>query len=194
MDAERRAYIDEQIRLFYTKESNKILAERLGLSEVNLRKRASRLGIRKGTIANKIINGWKLCCICGKFKPVKAFRKDRCQPNHIDYRCKRCRKLKALGLIPDEPVIVQKRSGKWGFNHARTKNPVVNGKIKCRGFCKKWKWLDTDFSIDRKMSHGHVNYCKECQRKLRLLNKYFGVYWTGPEDLDQIPKELLEED
>ena len=190
MDKYDNKYINEEIRKHYHDEDLEILAKRLGISYNALRKRASRMGVKKGTISNEItVDGLKLCCICNKMKPISSFRKDRCQPNNIDYRCKQCRKEerkkedKRNVMLPDGftvPYCVHlSKKGTLAFHHNRTINPVVYKDgipyIRCRGFCKKLKTFDA-FSIDRKMTHGHVNYCKKCMCKMRELNTAYTIY------------------
>ena len=172
MDAKQSKYINEQIKLRYQTEDTESLAKSLEISVYNLQKRASRMQIKKGTKANKIIDGKKLCCVCGQFKDAYTeYRIDRYQPNNLDYRCKECRKKIDKKEIDKEPVIVL-RNGRWAFHRKRTVNPMISGMIKCRGFCRKWKYAD-EFAIDRKMSHGHVNYCRECHHKLYEINKEY---------------------
>lgn len=173
MDRKRSKEINEYIKIHYKSKSAEVLAKELDISVCNVQKRASRMKIRKGTVANAIIDGKKLCCICGKFKDAQTeFRKDRnWQPNGVDYRCKDCRRKMERGEIEKESTIVLK-NGRWAFHRKRTVNPMISGMIKCRGFCRKWKYAD-EFAIDRKMSHGHVNYCRECHHKLYEINKEY---------------------
>ncbi|WP_415277101.1 hypothetical protein, partial [Clostridium perfringens] len=59
-------YIKEQIREYYEGEDNTKLAKRLGLTVSNLRKKASRLGLKKQLKTNRVVIGeGKLCSKCG---------------------------------------------------------------------------------------------------------------------------------
>ena len=67
-------YIKEQIREYYKREDTVRLAKRLGLTVQNLRKKASRLGIKKEPKTNRVVAGeCKLCSKCGEILPLIEF-------------------------------------------------------------------------------------------------------------------------
>ncbi len=163
-------YINQQIREYYKGEDTVRLAKRLGLSVTNLRKKASRLGLKKEPKSNRVVAGeGKLCSKCGKMLPLEEFRKDKYQPNGLDYNCKTCRKKAALDTIPPKTISNQKNCHKDSFysvkfNKDKRRNPVIfiDGVecLRCKS-CEKIKPLN-EFHKDKNNSHGHKNFCKEC--------------------------------
>lgn len=83
----KKSDLNNEIRRCYPSEDSEILAERLGLTVNNLRRKAARMGIKKtrATITNEIVNNKKLCPKCCKTKDVSQFNKDKYQPNDLDY-------------------------------------------------------------------------------------------------------------
>ena len=134
-----REYINQQIIENSLTEDPTKLAKRLGLTVVNLRKKASRLGIKKSTVTNAVIDGKKLCPCCGKMLEISQFNKDKYQPNGLDYHCKKCRKIKPkkVELKPVTKTVSPRssKSVKLGVNHNRLQTIIVNG-IESRE-CKK---------------------------------------------------------
>lgn len=159
----KKEYINNEIMKNYLTEDTKKLAKRLGLTEVNLRKKASRLGLKKGTVTNAVIDGKKLCSCCGKMLDISHFNKDKYQPNGLDYRCRNCR-FKATQK-PVAKTVSKKNS--MAFNKRKTTNPVVlvNGieSLKCKS-CNKVKALG-EFHKDKNNISGHKNFCKVCVSK-----------------------------
>lgn len=158
-----KEYINNEIMKNYLTEDTKKLAKRLGLTEVNLRKKASRLGLKKGTVTNSVINGKKLCSCCGKMLDISNFNKDKYQPNGLDYNCKKCR-LKGNKKTVTKSVL---KNNSMAFNKRKTTNPVVlvNGiqSLKCKS-CNEVKAL-TEFHKDKNNVSGHKNFCKICVSK-----------------------------
>lgn len=134
-----REYINSQIIEYYLTEDPTKLAKRLGLTVVNLRKKASRLGVKKSTVTNAVVKGKKLCSCCGKMLDISEFNHDKYQPNGLDYRCKKCRKLKPQkAQVKPVTKTVSPRSSKsvkLGVNHNRLQTLIVNG-VESRE-CKK---------------------------------------------------------
>ena len=83
----KKSQINDEIRRCYPTEDSIVLANRLGLTPNNLRRKAARMQIKKirPTITNEIIGGMKLCPNCSKMKPLDKFNKDKYQPNNLDY-------------------------------------------------------------------------------------------------------------
>lgn len=164
------AYIKEQIRQYYKWEDTAKLAKRLGLTVTNLRKKASRLGLKKEPKTNRVVAGeGKLCSKCGKMLPLEEFRKDKYQVNGLDYNCKTCRKKAAINTIAPKTILNSKNCHKDSFcstkfNKSKKHNPVilVDGVeyLKCKA-CEKVKPLNA-FHNDKNNHHGHKNFCKEC--------------------------------
>lgn len=164
-----KEYVNNKIIECYTSEEHSVLANKLGITLTNLRKKASRLGIKKGTVSNNIVNGKKLCSKCKQLLKVDKFNKDKYQPNGLDYQCRRCRKTK------EEPVIktVQKNRNKnndMAFNKRKTLNPVIVVRgvesLRCKA-CNEVKPL-TEYHKDKNNKSGHKNFCKACvSRKKR---------------------------
>lgn len=180
-----KEYINEQIVLYYREEDSKSLANRLGITLSLLRVRAKRLGIKKGTTTNRIINGKKLCPYCKRMLSVEEFYKDKYQPNNLDYYCKGCRKIYEINkktakqLAADKIAGIHRKPGSLAFNLGKKRNnPIlINGQkyLRCKN-CLMYKPLTTDyFNIDSKMSHGHKNYCKDvCEKENRKQAKERG--------------------
>lgn len=164
------AYIKEQIRQYYKGEDTAKLAKRLGLTVTNLRKKASRLGLKKELKTNRVVEGeCKLCSKCGEILPVTEFRRDKYQPNGLDYNCKSCRKSAAINTIAPKTIVNSKNChkdsfGSVKFNKDKRRNPVIfiDGVecLRCKS-CKNVKPLSA-FHKDKNNSHGHKNFCKEC--------------------------------
>ena len=176
MNKERREYINNEIKEHYKTESIKNLALRLGISENNVRKRASRLHIVKGTVANKIIDGeYKVCNRCHKTKHVSKYYRDCYQPNNISYMCIQC-KLEAEA----EREEAKKRQEQvqnncqnasideiFPLKHKNTKEsqaPHINSRgewcLWCKE-CEKEKTLD-NFQEVPNYKYGYRNICRVC--------------------------------
>ena len=163
-------YINQQIREYYEGEDNTKLAKRLGLTVSNLRKKASRLGLKKQLKTNRVVIGeGKLCSKCGKMLPLEEFRKDKYQPNGLDYNCKTCRKSAAITNIAPKTILNSKNCHKDSFhsvkfNKDKRRNPIIRvgdtDCLRCKS-CEKIKPLSA-FHKDKNNSHGHKNFCKEC--------------------------------
>lgn len=163
-------YIKEQIREYYQREDTAKLAKRLGLTVTNLRKKASRLGLKKEPKTNRVVAGeGKLCSKCGKMLPLEEFRKDKYQPNGLDYNCKTCRKSAAITNIAPKTILNSKNCHKDSFhsvkfNKDKRRNPIIRvgdtDCLRCKS-CEKIKPLSA-FHKDKNNSHGHKNFCKEC--------------------------------
>ena len=163
-------YIKEQIREYYKRKDTVRLAKRLGLTVQNLRKKASRLGIKKEPKTNRVVAGeGKLCSKCGKMLPLEEFRKDKYQPNGLDYNCKTCRKSAEIikpvtKTVPNSKNCLYDSFYSTKFNKSKKHNPVVlvDGveSLKCKN-CEKIKPLN-EFHKDKNNSHGHKNFCKQC--------------------------------
>lgn len=167
-----KEYIISQICKYYKIEESNLLAKRLGITDGNLRKIASRLKIKK-PLKVLISDGFKECTRCKKKLPINNFRRDRSQPTGFDYNCKTCRKLKVntndfvsiydrvgggVGVKPKN--IVQA----GGFGKKKTRNPItyINGQpyLKCKA-CEEVLTLDS-FHKDKNNISGHKNFCKSC--------------------------------
>ena len=83
----KKSQINDEIRRCYPTEDSVVLANRLGLTPNNLRRKAARMQVKKirPTITNEIVDGKKLCPKCCKIKDVSQFNKDKYQPNDLDY-------------------------------------------------------------------------------------------------------------
>lgn len=164
-------YINEQIKQYYKDEDTVKLALRLDLTVTNLRKKASRLGIKKGPKTNRVVEGEsKLCSKCGRVLPLTEFRKDKYQTNGLDYNCKQCRADSKLNRTVTKTVSLSVNSlcdnsdNDTKFNQSKKRNPVVKmgdtEYLKCKS-CKKLKPLN-EFHKDKNNLHGHKNFCKQC--------------------------------
>lgn len=159
-----REYINSEIWKYYRVENTSELAKRLGLTVTNLRKKASRLGIKKDLKTNKIVVGeYKLCSRCKKILPISSFRKDKYQPNNLDYNCKECRK-KFLRIIQKSTKEKNLCTKSMAFGKKKTRNPVllVEGEqcLRCKS-CEKILPIE-NFHRDKNNHHGHKNFCKSC--------------------------------
>ena len=158
--------INKEILKSYDKMDSVKLAKKLGISVEYLRVRASRLHKRRGDKANAIINGKKLCALCGRTLPVSEFYKDRYQPNNLDYYCKKCRRKK-LEDKEEKTVSNTTSNGKrkWGFGLPRSHNPVIYVKgvasLRCKN-CGIIKPLD-EFHRASSNKSGRMNFCKKCR-------------------------------
>ena len=163
-------YINQQIREYYKGEDTVKLAKRLGLTVQNLRKKASRLGIKKEPKTNRVVAGeGKLCSKCKRVLPLTEFRKDKYQVNGFDYNCKTCRKSAAITNIAPKTILNSKNCHKDSFhsvkfNKDKRRNPIIRvgntDCLRCKS-CEKIKPLSA-FHKDKNNSHGHKNFCKEC--------------------------------
>lgn len=162
-------YIKNEIKRCYVNEDSRKLASRLSISEVNLRQIARRLGIKKGTKANKIIDGRKKCSRCNRWLPVSDFWRDRYQAMNISYICIACYSKRRAKPKESPTKHYNHDRGSVGFGKGNKRNkPFVgaDGKLylKCKG-CGEIKLLEEAFSISSNVSHGHKNYCKVCVNK-----------------------------
>lgn len=156
---------DEIIKCYETEDIT-ALAKRLGITVVNLRKKASRLGVKKSTISNKIIDNKKRCACCGQWLEIDKFNKDKYQPNGLDYYCKKCRTTKPKKSVT-KTVSKNKNShndSNMSFHKKKTHNPIVivDGIecLRCKS-CEQIKPLD-QFHKDKNNKSGHKNFCKSC--------------------------------
>ena len=164
-------FVKNEIKRCYANENSRKLASRLSISEVNLRQIARRLGIKKGTKANRIVEGRKKCSRCSRWLPVSKFWKDKYQAMTISYVCIECYKKSRNKEEPKEKktksCICDRVSVGFGKGNKRNKPFIgVDGKLylKCKG-CGEIKLLEVAFSISSNISHGHKNYCKVCVNK-----------------------------
>lgn len=137
-----RKTMNEEIIKCYTTEDITALAKRLGITVVNLRKKASRLGVKKSTISNQIIDNKKRCACCGQWLDISNFNRDKYQPNGVDYYCKSCRKTKPQPVKKTVDKSVTKTVNKnkstsvrLNVNHKRLQTIIVDG-VESR-ICKK---------------------------------------------------------
>lgn len=155
---ERKAYVNAQIIEHYPDEPTKLLADRLGITVSHLRTKAKRLGVRKKRV-NDVIDGKKKCPHCGLMRDIECFNSDKYQANSIDYYCRTCRTIRKK--IED----INSGNGSLAFNKGKYQNGII--KIDGRDYlcCKSCERIQpiNEFSIDRKMSHGHRNTCKACE-------------------------------
>lgn len=158
-----REYINREIWKYYKVEDNSKLAKRLGLTVTNLRKKASRMNIKKGTKSNKIVGECKLCSRCKKILPIENFRKDKYQPEGLDYNCKLCRN-KNNKIIKESNSKKNHTNKSMAFGKKKTRNPVllVEGEkcLRCKS-CEKILPIE-NFHRDKNNHHGHKNFCKSC--------------------------------
>lgn len=178
-----KEYINSQIVACYREENSKQLAQRLGISLNLLRVRAKRLGVSKGTVTNRIVNGMKLCPCCKRTLPISSFYKDKYQPSSLDYYCKACRKVSDLNKETERQIAldriagIHRELGSLAYNLGKKRNdPIsIDGQLylRCKS-CLMYKPLTYDyFYKDSKMSHGHRNYCrgvcdKENRKRARM--------------------------
>ena len=187
MDKEKREYIKNEIIKNYGYGNDAELCARLGISLNSLRNRASRLGLKKLTVSNRIIGHEKKCSRCGEVKPLSQFRRDKNQPNGYDYNCKSCRMNPPKVIAKTDKISVftatnEKHEARFGFR--RNYNPIIeitlNGKkvnaLKCKS-CEEVKPLAC-FPRDKANVNGYKNICKACvkaQREARKLEKMQGI-------------------
>ena len=184
----KKNQINDEIRRCYPTEDSIVLAQRLGLTPNNLRRKASRLGIKKNkvTITNEIINGKKLCPKCCKIKEVSQFNKDKYQPNNYDYWCRECRekaRKKAIETVHKDSLLKDKvsQNGSMKFGIQKTRNPIIKvinehgnlvDGLRCKGdFCNHSKKPLNEYYPDSNNINGVKNICKYCMKKRRELNK-----------------------
>lgn len=174
-------FIKEEIRRCYTEEDSDSLSFRLGISKGNLRQIARRLGLKKGTKANKIIEGKKKCSECGEWLPISRFWKDKYQPNNYDYLCIECRNKRNdifKNSKSNPPLPCNNDRGSMAFGVKKTHNPIImiNGieHLKCKGDCDEIKPL-SEFNKDSRNSNKVKNFCKECLKNKRKGNNKNGV-------------------
>lgn len=171
-----KEFINTQILKHYQTENLNTLASRLGISVHYLTVKANRLGLKR-KIVNEIVNGKKLCPHCKRTMSIEFFNRDKYQPNGYDYYCRSCRHIKNLIKNKIKPKRkINRFIGSLAFNLNRYQNPSYLDlsdnriKIKCK-YCGLGKPIE-EFSIDKKMSHGRMNFCKTCQKLKRdgLIN------------------------
>lgn len=184
----KRSQLNDEIRRCYPRENSEILAQRLGLTVNNLRRKAARLGVKKirEVITNHITNGRKLCPNCSKIKPIEEFNADKYQPNNLDYWCRECRnnaRLKASETVQKDSFNKDKvsRNGSMGFGVKKTRNPIIKvidehgnlvDGLKCKGdFCNHSEKPLSEYYPDSSNSNGYKNICKYCLKKKREQNK-----------------------
>lgn len=156
--AKSKDFINSQIIKYYATEDSELLAQKLGITLSHLRVKARRLGVKKIKV-NDIIDGKKRCPHCGLMRDLECFNKDKYQANSYDYYCKTCRSiLRRLDKIEKDPDSLAFKKGKY-VNEVI----LIDGKeyIKCKN-CNKVQPI-AEYSLDRKMSHGHRNTCKSCE-------------------------------
>lgn len=167
-----KVYIDSEIRQYYKIEKCSILAKRLGLSEVNLRVRASRLKIQRDPKV-QIIDGYKLCSCCGKNKSITEFRKDRYQQTRLDYYCKSCRKqpLPQAKKIKNNGRGEQKKSCAFGVTKKRNPLIIIDSieHLKCK-VCNKILQTNNFYRASGNLS-GYKNICKTCIKSKNTTQK-----------------------
>lgn len=155
--------INQEIIMNYANEEPTVLARKLGITVTNLRKKASRLGLKKTTVSNKIVDAKKLCSCCNRWLEVGKFNKDKYQPNNLDYRCRSCRKLPPK-TVTKTVLTHDKCNGSMAFNKPKTANPIIirsGGEyLKCKS-CLEVKAL-SNFHRDKGNLSGHKNFCKKC--------------------------------
>ena len=184
----KKSDLNNEIRRCYPRENSEILAQRLGLTVNNLRRRAARLGIKKirETITNHITNGRKLCPNCSKMKSLDEFNKDKYQPNDLDYWCRECREKarnKPTKTVQKDSFNKDKalNKGSMAFGVKKTRNPIiwitVNGisvkGLKCKA-CGIKKPLQAFYKLhknDPDDTEQRKNVCIRCMQERRKLNK-----------------------
>ena len=170
----KNTILDELILERYIEEDVLTLSIELGISETNLRVRASRLGIKKGSISNRIVDGnYKKCSRCKCVKALECFRRDKYQPSGYDYNCIECReeskKIKEMDIEERRALYNDYDPARvdMSFNKGNKQNKIIerNGVqyLKCKS-CNQYLTLDY-FHKDKKASHGHKNYCKHCIKR-----------------------------
>lgn len=182
-------FIKEEIRRCYTEEDSDSLSFRLGISKGNLRQIARRLGLKKGTKANKIIEGKKKCSECGEWLPISRFWKDKYQPNNYDYLCIECRNKRNdifKNSKSNPPLPCNNDRGSMAFGVNKKHNPIImiedeHGNIikgkRCKG-CKINKPLTAFNKLHKEDSddtENRKNICKECLKNKRKGNNKNGV-------------------
>lgn len=182
MDKEGREKIKNIIIDCYPTSTDDVaLAASLNISLNSLRLRASRLGIKKATVSNRIEKHEKKCSMCKEIKPIWAFRRDKNQPNGYDYNCKECRANPRKAALKTEIISVfepqQQADDSMAFHIKKTHNPIIkvlNSKgelvdgLKCKGtYCNHSEKPLEEFHKDKNNPSGHKNICKYCisQRK-----------------------------
>lgn len=183
MDKEKREFIKNEIIKNYGYGDDQELCARLGISLNSLRNRASRLGLKKLTVSNKINNGMKKCSRCGEVKPLSQFRHDKNQPNGYDYNCKSCRTNPPKRVTKTDIISVFEAANKTAearFGFKKNYNPIIeimlNDKkvnaLRCKS-CEEVKPLAC-FPKDKANINGYKNICKACtkaQKQARKLEK-----------------------
>lgn len=168
-----KEFINNQILKHYPTENLNALALRLGISVHYLTVKANRLGVKR-KIVNEIVNGKKFCPHCKRTISIEFFNRDKYQPNGYDYYCRSCRHIKNLIKNKHKPKRKIERfsnDNSLAFNLNRYQNPSYidlldnRRKIKCK-YCGLGKPIE-EFSVDNKMSHGRMNFCKTCQKLKR---------------------------
>ena len=166
-----KEYINNQIIKYYPTANLEKLAFKLGITIHHLTVKANRLGLKR-KIVNEIIDGKKFCPHCKRTMAVEFFNHDKYQPNGYDYYCRSCRHVKNLIKKKNKPKReIKKYTGSLAFGIDRYQNSTyidpIDGreKLHCK-YCGIGKPLE-EFSTDNKMSHGHMNFCKTCQKLKR---------------------------
>ena len=179
----KKSEINNEIKRCYPTEDSIALAERLGLTVNNLRRKAARLGIKKirVIITNEIIDEMKLCPKCSKIKNISQFNRDKYQPNSLDYWCRECRaqaKNKAIKTVPKDSLTISKvsQNRSMAFGVKKTHNPIIiineNPHLKCKGdFCNNSIKPLSEFYADSGNNNGVKNICKYCMKRKRDENK-----------------------
>ena len=91
IDKKDKNYINNEIINHYPYENTSLLAKRLGMSKTALRKKASRLGVKRG-VKNKIVDGTKRCCNCNRVLSLSMFWRDSSSPTGYAAKCIDCKK------------------------------------------------------------------------------------------------------
>lgn len=183
MDKESREEMKEIIRREYPSSTDDLaLAKSLNISLNSLRLRASRLGVKKLTVSNRIIDFQKKCSRCGEIKSIEAFRRDINQPSGYDYNCKSCRnnppKTEKISVFAPQ----YEADDSMAFHIKKTHNPIIkvlNSKgewvdgLKCKGtYCNHAEKPLEEFHKDKNNPSGRKNVCKFCisERKKAAKN------------------------
>lgn len=165
-------YIDSEIRQYYKIEKCSILAKRLGLTEVNLRVRASRLNVQREPKV-RVIEGCKVCSCCGKNKSITEFRKDRYQQTGLDYYCKSCRKRPLPQTKISENIGRGEQKKSCAFGVTKKRNPILIidsiAHLKCK-VCNKILQTDNFYNAPGNIS-GYKNICKTCIKSKNTTKK-----------------------
>ena len=173
---EQKKFLIDNYPTMPTKE----LAKVLGITENNLRRKASFYKLKK--LGNySVVDNKKECATCKELLPLEEFYKDCWNNSGYRYQCKKC--YNAPSIIPK--TIIKNdlnyrniygnccnNNGKGAIEKVknRPRNPVIikdglEGKVCNR--CKEWKGLDA-YSKDRKGIAGRKATCKECYKLMYI--------------------------